>query len=97
MIGPGASSTLNGKMNSKGIGRRQFLFQAATGSVGLAGSLSLQRRAVAAASKRELRITRILIQEARGRRLTPVAPNAYAPYRGYDVREPILRIQTSSA
>jgi len=35
------------------------------------------------------------VQEARGRRLTPVAPNAYAPYRGYEVREPVLRIQTA--
>ena len=43
----------------------------------------------------ELRITRIVVQEARGRRLTPVAPNAYAPYRGYEVREPVLRIQTA--
>jgi hypothetical protein len=24
-----------------------------------------------------------------------VAPNAYAAYRGYDVREPVLRIQTA--
>src|SRR5688572_4071031 len=47
-----------------------------------------------ATKRRELRITRILIQEARGRRLTPVAPNAYAPYRGFDVREPVLRLQT---
>src|SRR3954451_9650553 len=31
----------------------------------------------------ELRITRILLQPARGRRATPVAPNAYAPSRGY--------------
>ena len=67
------------------------------GSVAFAATNSiLPGRAVAAAAKRELRITRILIQEARGRRLTPVAPNAYAPYRGYDVREPILRIQSST-
>lgn len=43
----------------------------------------------------ELRITRILVQTAKGKRLTPVAPNAYAPYRGYDVNEPIVRIQTA--
>jgi D-galactarolactone cycloisomerase len=47
-----------------------------------------------AAPARELRISRIAVQDARGRRLTPVAPNAYAAYRGYDVSEPILRIQT---
>ena len=84
-------------MSYKGIRRRQFLFQAGMGSVAFAATSSLlPGRAVAAAAKRELRITRILIQEARGRRLTPVAPNAYAPYRGYDVREPILRIQSST-
>ena len=43
----------------------------------------------------DLRITRIVVQTAKGRRLTPVAPNAYAPYRGYDVSEPVLRIQTA--
>jgi galactonate dehydratase len=43
----------------------------------------------------ELRITRILVQTAKGRRFTPVAPNAYAPYRGYDVSEPVVRIQTA--
>jgi L-alanine-DL-glutamate epimerase-like enolase superfamily enzyme len=41
-------------------------------------------------------ITRILIQSANGKRLTPVAPNAYAPYRGYNVTERIVRIQTSN-
>ena len=53
--------------------------------------------AVGAAHPRfpELRITRILVQTAKGRRATPVAPNAYAPYRGYDVAEPIVRIQTA--
>lgn len=40
-------------------------------------------------------IKRILIQSAKGRRLTPVAPNAYAPYRGYDVTEKIVRVQSS--
>jgi galactonate dehydratase len=43
---------------------------------------------------RELRINRIVIQTAKGKRLTPVAPNAYAPYRGYEVNERIVRIQT---
>ena len=40
-------------------------------------------------------ITHVSVQLAKGRRLTPVAPNAYAPYRGYDVREPVLRIRTA--
>ena len=40
-------------------------------------------------------ITRIIIQNAKGKRLTPVAPNAYAPYRGYEVTEKIVRIQNS--
>jgi len=42
------------------------------------------------------RIARIALQVARGRRRTPVAPNAYAPYRGFDVAEPVLRIRTAS-
>jgi D-galactarolactone cycloisomerase len=49
----------------------------------------------AIAKVKELRITRIMLQQARGRRLTPVAPNAYAAYRGYEVSEPVLRLQTS--
>jgi hypothetical protein len=43
----------------------------------------------------ELRITRVLLQPARGRRSTPVAPNAYASYSGYEATEPVLRIQTT--
>src|SRR5687767_2211449 len=83
-------------MSYKGIRRRRFLFQAGMCSVAFAATNSLlPGRAVSAAANRELRITRVLIQEARGRRLTPVAPNAYAAYRGYEVREPILRIQTA--
>ncbi len=41
-----------------------------------------------------MRIARVLLQPARGKRATPVAPNAYAPYRGYEVTDPVLRIQT---
>jgi L-alanine-DL-glutamate epimerase-like enolase superfamily enzyme len=40
----------------------------------------------------ELRIRRIVVQNALGRRLTPVAPNAYAAYRGFEGKEPVLRI-----
>lgn len=46
------------------------------------------------AAGRELKIHKILVQSAKGRRLTPVAPNAYAEYRAYDNAETILRIQT---
>jgi L-alanine-DL-glutamate epimerase-like enolase superfamily enzyme len=72
--------------------RRSFLFRSMPATVGL-----LVSGVARAASKRrpELTISRIVIQEARGRRLTPVAPNAYAAYRGYDVHEPVLRIQTA--
>ena len=42
----------------------------------------------------ELTVSRIVVQVAKGRRLTPVAPNAYAKYRAYDVSEPVVRIQT---
>src|SRR5690242_13415100 len=72
--------------------RRSFL----AGSLA-AVALSAVTPALAASARRrpELRITRIVVQEARGRRLTPVAPNAYAPYRGHAVTEPVLRIQTA--
>jgi L-alanine-DL-glutamate epimerase-like enolase superfamily enzyme len=43
----------------------------------------------------ELRIARVLLQRAPGRRLTPVAPNAYAPYRGYGATDPVLRVRTA--
>ena len=72
------------------MNRRTFIRRA--GLVGAALVIP-GARAVAAAA-RELRISRVAVQEARGRRLTPVAPNAYAAYRGYDVSEPVLRIQT---
>lgn len=42
----------------------------------------------------ELTISAVIVQRAGGRRKTPVAPNAYAEYRGYEVSEKILRIQT---
>jgi D-galactarolactone cycloisomerase len=61
------------------------LIAAGTSTVGCAG----------APRSRGLRISRVLIQESRGQRATPVAPNAYAGYRGTQVVETILRIQTS--
>jgi L-alanine-DL-glutamate epimerase-like enolase superfamily enzyme len=67
------------------MNRRQFL----------RGSIAAMTFGVARAKTPELRITRIVVQTAKGRRLTPVAPNAYAPYRGYDVSEPVIRIQTA--
>jgi len=70
--------------------RRTFL-----GVVAVAG-VALSRPALAAAKVPELRIARILVQETKGRRLTPVARNAYADYRGYDVSETILRIRTAN-
>jgi L-alanine-DL-glutamate epimerase-like enolase superfamily enzyme len=79
-------------INTPNINRRDFLRWAGLAAAAVGSCLPSRR---AAASSRELRITSILVQQARGRRLTPVAPNAYAPYRGYDVAEPILRIQTA--
>jgi galactonate dehydratase len=67
------------------MNRRTFL-KATVGAFGVAA---------ARPQRPDLRITRILIHNAKGRRLTPVAPNAYAPYRGYEVTEPVLRIQTA--
>jgi L-alanine-DL-glutamate epimerase-like enolase superfamily enzyme len=43
----------------------------------------------------KLRIVHVLLQRAPGRRLTPVAPNAYAPYRGYGATDPVLRVRTA--
>ena len=43
---------------------------------------------------RDITITKIILQEAKGMRPTPVAPNAYAKYRGREVSENVLRIQT---
>ena len=75
------------------ITRRKFLYRSGVAcSIAVGGATSW----AAPSQSRQLRINRIVIQEARGRRLTPVAPNAYAAYRGYEVREPILRIQTAS-
>jgi len=74
--------------------RRSFLAHALPATIGLiAGTRTLDARPHT--RHQELRITRIVVQEARGRRRSPVAPNAYAPYRGYDVRESVLRIQTA--
>jgi L-alanine-DL-glutamate epimerase-like enolase superfamily enzyme len=72
--------------------RRRFLQTTAAG-------LALRARSAAAAvgaprRLSELRIARVLLQAARGRRSTPVAPNAYAPYRGYEATDPVLRVQT---
>lgn len=83
--------------------RRRFLWKTTVSAAACVTGNSIffpprshgQNAAAPRSRGKELRITRILVQEARGRRLTPVAPNAYAPYRGYDVREPILRIQNS--
>ena len=61
----------------------------------LTASVALLAVGAAPRKRPELRITRILVQTAKGRRLTPVAPNAYAPYRGYEVNEPNVRIQTA--
>jgi D-galactarolactone cycloisomerase len=73
------------------VNRRAFIHSTGLAIVGA----GLHGFARAASASRELRIHRVVVQEAKGRRLTPVAPNAYAPYRGYDVSEPILRLQTS--
>lgn len=71
------------------MNRRRFL---AVG-VALAGSSAVPFGVAARARSRpELRIRRIVVQNAIGRRLTPVAPNAYAAYRGFEVKEPVLRI-----
>ena len=72
------------------MNRRRFIACAGLASAALAAVVRAQ-----SARQPELRITRILVQPARGRRLTPVAPNAYAAYRGYDRIESVLRLQTA--
>lgn len=73
--------------------RRLFLSAAAAAPA----TAALAGAAVAGALRKpaELRIVRVVLQRAQGRRLTPVAPNAYAPYRGYGATDPVLRIQTA--
>jgi L-alanine-DL-glutamate epimerase-like enolase superfamily enzyme len=73
------------------MNRRRFLGM----GVALAASAAIPG-ASRARPKRgaELTIRRVVVQTAIGRRLTPVAPNAYAAYRGFEVREPVLRIST---
>lgn len=72
--------------------RRTFIGAAAAA----VASTVFSQRALSAIKLSDLRITRILVQETKGRRLTPVARNAYADYRGYEVSETILRIQTAN-
>src|SRR5688500_10860326 len=73
------------------VTRRNFLRIAGTAcaaaSLGFPGRLCVRNH--------ELLIQKIRVQQAKGQRLSPVAPNAYAPYRGYEVVEPVLRIQTA--
>lgn len=74
--------------------RRNLLRSAAAGLAFAALFGGAMSRAVGRA--RELRITRILLQVAEGRRLTPVAPNAQGPYPWGDATsEPVLRLQTA--
>ncbi len=79
------------------LSRRRFLAQSSCGLLATAGLMTAglvrPRRAIAGAN--ELKITRIVVQDAPGRRATPVAPNAFAEYRGYEVTEPLVRIQTN--
>lgn len=80
------------------LSRRAFLQRGSAGvmvgGAGIAAGLSVCGR-LAAAARNELKITRIVAQDAPGRRATPVAPNAYAAYRGYGVVERLIRIQTN--
>jgi L-alanine-DL-glutamate epimerase-like enolase superfamily enzyme len=81
-------------MDPLNMDRRRLLQAGAAVAAGLGG---VPATAAVGAPRRapELRITRILLQRAQGRRLTPVAPNAYAPYRGYEAIDPVLRVQTA--
>ncbi len=76
------------------MNRRHFV---ASCLAGLASAALPELARAQSARRPELRITRILVQPARGRRLTPVAPNAYAAYHGYDRIDSVLRLQTGRA
>ncbi|HEX6014050.1 MAG TPA: enolase C-terminal domain-like protein [Geminicoccaceae bacterium] len=75
---------------------RRRLLRAAT-AAGLAFGAPPASAAVLGNPRRvpKLRIGQVLLQRAPGRRLTPVAPNAYAPYRGYGATDPVLRVRTA--
>ena len=75
------------------MNRREFLRTSAATS--LLAAFGSGVHAETSRAKPSAKITHISVQAAPGRRLTPVAPNAYAPYRGYDVRETVLRIRTA--
>jgi L-alanine-DL-glutamate epimerase-like enolase superfamily enzyme len=71
------------------LNRRTFL----RGSLAASAGALLPRRTFAITGP--TKITHVSVQIATGKRLTPVAPNAYKGYRGYDVNEPVLRIRTA--
>jgi L-alanine-DL-glutamate epimerase-like enolase superfamily enzyme len=73
------------------MNRRRFL---TTSAIAAATTGALTTARARPASGPRLRITRIALQEAPGRRQTPIAPNASIPYRGYPVRETIVRLET---
>jgi D-galactarolactone cycloisomerase len=76
------------------MNRRQFL-QSSAGVVVGASLSRFARGAEPTKAPGSAVITHVSVQVATGRRLTPVAPNAYKGYRGYDVNEPVLRIRTA--
>jgi|GEM_PF-1397195 len=84
----------------KKLDRRKFLQKGVLGVLGTGVGLAvgLPKKIIGApaiqSSGQELTINRISLHRANGRRKTPVAPNAYAEYRGYGVFENVLQIQT---
>src|SRR4051812_30811153 len=76
------------------MNRREFL-QTSSAAALAAALPRFGRAAESSKAPGAARITHVSVQVAPGRRLTPVAPNAYAPYRGFDVKEPVLRIRSS--
>lgn len=77
------------------MNRRNFFRQSA-GALGLAlGPWPARSATLRSIRRPELTIERIVIQTAPGQRLTPVAPNANTPHRGYAVKERIVRLQAT--
>jgi len=73
--------------------RRRFLRRCSTGAALALGAGATAR--APALGQGPPRITEAVTYRVIGRRLTPVAPNAYAPYRGYEVSEPLVRLRTN--
>jgi len=75
--------------------RRTFLTGGLAVGATLAAGTSSAPAARRTAARRDVEIDGIYLHRIQGRRATPVAPNAYARYRGYTHTRSLLRITTT--